>query len=71
MNLRKRDTGIVDKLDAGMLSLEMDKDGDNLFLLGPDMLSKMGLSSKTTKPITYSAAWISTRRRNANICLTT
>lgn len=55
MNLRKRDTGIVDKLDAGMLSLEMDKDGDNLFLLGPDMLSKMGLSSKTTKPITYSA----------------
>lgn len=55
MNLRKRDTGIVDKLDAGMLSLEMDKDGDNLFLLGPDMLSKMGLSSKTMKPITYSA----------------
>lgn len=55
MNLRKRDTGIVDKLDAGMLSLEMDKDGDNLFLLGPDMLSKMGLSSNTMKPITYSA----------------
>lgn len=55
MNLRKKDAGIVDKLDAGMLSLETDKDGDNLFLLGPDKLSKMSLSSKSIKPITYSA----------------
>lgn len=55
MNLRKKDTGIVDKLDAGMLGLEMDKDGDNLFLLGPDKLSKMNFSSKSIKPINYSA----------------
>lgn len=55
MNLRKKDAGIVDKLDAGMLSLETDKDGDNLFLLGPDKLSKMSFSSKSIKPITYSA----------------
>lgn len=55
MNLRKKDAGIVDKLDAGMLSLETDKDGDNLFLLGIGKLSKMNFSSKSIKPITYSA----------------
>ncbi|MDE6192316.1 MAG: peptidase S41 [Muribaculum sp.] len=55
MNLRKKDTGIVKKLDAGLLSLELDKDGDNLFLLGSDELSKMPLSSKSIKPISYSA----------------
>lgn len=55
MNLRKKDAGIVDKLDAGMLSLETDKDGDNLFLLGTGKLSKMNFSSKSIKPITYSA----------------
>lgn len=55
MNLRKRDPGIVDKLDAGMLWFEMDDAGDNLFLLGPDKLSKMNFSSKNIKPVTYSA----------------
>ncbi len=55
LDLRKKEAGIVEKLDAGMLSLDMDKDGDNIFLLGSGSLKKMSVSTESIKPITYSA----------------
>lgn len=55
MDLRKKDVKVVEKLDAGSMSLESDKDGDNIYLLGPSKLMKMGVSSESVKPITYQA----------------
>lgn len=42
-------------MDAGWASMEMDKDGKNLFLLGGKTMQKMNLASDELKPVTYQA----------------
>lgn len=53
MNLRKKDTKLLHKMDAGWANMEMDKDGKNLFLLGSNTMQKMGTDSESLKPISY------------------
>lgn len=55
MNLRKKDTKLLHKMDAGWANIEMDKDGKNLFLLGSNTMQKMGTDSESLKPISYQA----------------
>lgn len=55
MDIRKKDTRLLHKMDAGWASMEMDKDGKNLFLLGGKTMQKMNLASDELKPVTYQA----------------
>lgn len=55
MDLRKKDTRLLHKMDAGWASMEMDKDGKNLFLLGGKTIQKMNMASDELKPVTYRA----------------
>lgn len=55
MNLRKKDTKLLHKMDAGWANMEMDKDGKNLFLLGSNTMQKMGTDSESLKPISCQA----------------
>ncbi|MFS2485332.1 S41 family peptidase [Phocaeicola vulgatus] len=55
MNLRKKDTKLLHKMDAGWANMGMDKDGKNLFLLGSNTMQKMGTDSESLKPISYQA----------------
>lgn len=55
MNLRKKDTKLLHKMDAEWANMEMDKDGKNLFLLGSNTMQKMGTDSESLKPISYQA----------------
>ena len=54
-DLRKKDTKLLHKMDAGWASMEMDKDGKNLFLLGSSRMQKMGTDAESLKPISYQA----------------
>ena len=55
ISLRKRDLKQASKLDAGMMGLEMDKEGKNIFLLGNRAMKKMDAKSEKMTNITYSA----------------
>ncbi len=55
MNLRKKDTKLLHKMDAGWANMEMDKDGKNLFLLGGSSMQKMSTDSESLKPVSYQA----------------
>lgn len=55
LDLRKREPSIAKKLNSGSRRLSFDKDGKNMFLLGTRGMTKMGLASEKTTPITYSA----------------
>lgn len=55
MDLRKKDTKLLHKMDAGWANMEMDKDGKNLFLLGGNSMQKMDTDSESLKPISYQA----------------
>ena len=54
-DLRSRSTKVMHKLNSGWASLEMDKDGKDLFLLGGRSMQKISLGSERRNPITYSA----------------
>ena len=54
-DLRSRSTKVMHKLNSGWASLEMDKDGKDLFLLGGRSMQKISLGSERRSPITYSA----------------
>ncbi len=54
-DLRSRSTKVMHKLNSGWASLEMDKDGKDLFLLGGRSMQKINLGSERRTPITYSA----------------
>ena len=54
MDLRKKDTRLVNKMNAGWVGMEMDKDGKNIFLLGSNM-QKMDANSGALKPISFKA----------------
>lgn len=53
MELRKKETKLLHKMDAGWATMEMDKEGKNLFLLGGKAMQKMDMASNELKPITY------------------
>lgn len=55
MDLRKKETKLLHELSGGWASLEMDKEGKNLFLLSGRSLQKMDMGSDALKPITYRA----------------
>lgn len=55
MDLRKKSTSRLKKLDAGWAGLQLDKDGDNLFLLGSGMMQKMSVGGDNMESISYSA----------------
>lgn len=42
-------------MNAGWASMDMDKDGKSLFVLGGNAMQKMDLSGETLKPINYKA----------------
>ena len=54
-DLRSRSTKVMHKLNSGWASLEMDKDGKDLFLLGGRSMQKISLGSERRTPITYTA----------------
>lgn len=56
MDLRKKETKLLQKMDAGWANMEMDKDGKNLFLLGGKSMQKMDMASNDLKSINYRAA---------------
>lgn len=55
MDLRKKETKLLHKMNAGWASMEMDKEGKNLFVLGSGHMQKMDLASQALKPVTYKA----------------
>ena len=55
MDLRKKETKLLHKMNAGWASMDMDKDGKSLFVLGGNAMQKMDLSGETLKPINYKA----------------
>ena len=55
MDLRKQETKLLHKIDAGSASMEMDKEGKTLFILNGKNMQKMNLTSDELKPIKYLA----------------
>jgi len=55
MDLRKQETKLLHKVDAGWTSMEMDKEGKTLFILNGKNMQKMDLASDDLKPIKYLA----------------
>lgn len=55
MDLRKKATKLLHKMDAGWVNMEMDKEGKNIFLLGGSTMQKMDTGSEALKPIAYRA----------------
>lgn len=55
MDLRKKDTKLLHKMDAGWANMELDKEGKNLYLLGGRSMQKMDTGSDALKPISYRA----------------
>lgn len=56
MDLRKKDTQLLHKMDAGWADMEMDKEGKNIFLLGGRSMQKLDTSSDALKPISFHAS---------------
>lgn len=56
MDLRKKETKLLHKMDAGWASMQLDKEGKYLFLLGGKEMQKMEVSSGKLTPINYHAA---------------
>ena len=55
MDLRKHETKLLHKMNTSSASLQLDKEGKQLFLLGSGSMKKMNIASGTLKPITYKA----------------
>ena len=55
MDLRKKETKLLHKMNAGWASMNMDQEGKTLFVLGGNTMQKMDLSGETLKPISYKA----------------
>lgn len=55
MDLRKHETKLLHKMDAGWGSMDFDKDEKNLFILGSGSMQKMDLTSEALKPVSYRA----------------
>ena len=55
MDLRKHETSLLKKMDAGWASLVMDMKGDHLFILSGQSMQKLDIKSDKLEPITYRA----------------
>lgn len=55
MDLRKRETKLLHKMNASWADMEMDKEGKNIFILGGGTMQKMDASSEGLKPVTFNA----------------
>ncbi|MBP6064989.1 S41 family peptidase [Bacteroides sp.] len=55
MDMRKKETKLLHKLNTGWASMELDKEGKNLFLLGSKAMQKMDVAAESLKPISYKA----------------
>lgn len=55
MDLRKKDTRLLHKMNTGWVSMQMDKNGKSLFLLGSRGMRKMSMPSGQLTPISYHA----------------
>ena len=55
MDLRKRETKLIHKLDAGWASLELDAKGEHMFILGGNIAKRMDLKSDKLDNISYQA----------------
>lgn len=55
MNLRKKEIKLLHELKGGWASLELDKEGKNLYLLSGRNMQKMTLANDALKSITYRA----------------
>lgn len=56
MDLRKKETKLLHKMDTEWAKIEMDKEGKNLFLLSSKGMQKMDVTSNELKPISFRAA---------------
>lgn len=56
MDLRKKETKLLHKLDAGWANMELDKEGKNLFILSSKDMQKMDVTSNELKPINFRAS---------------
>lgn len=55
MNLRKHETKLLHKMDAGWANMETDREGENIFILGGSGMQKMEIASEELKPVAYRA----------------
>ena len=55
LDLRKKDTKLLHKMNTGWTNMEMDKEGKEIFVLGGSTMQKMNAASETLKPISYKA----------------
>lgn len=55
MDLRKKETKLLHKMNAGWASMEMDKEGKNIFVLGGNSMQKMDTGSDKLTPVSYKA----------------
>lgn len=56
MDLRKKETKLLHKMDAGWANMEMDKEGKNLFILSGKEMQKMELPSNELKSVNFRAS---------------
>ncbi len=55
MDLRKRSTKLLHKMDAGWAGMEADANGKNIFILGGGGFQKMDAASGSLKPVSFHA----------------
>lgn len=55
-DLREKSTKLLSKLNGKSLSMQTDKEGKNIFLLGSDKIQVMELSTEKLKPVSYKAS---------------
>ena len=55
MDLRKHETKLLHKMDAGWANMETDREGENIFILGGSGMQKMEIASEELKPVAYRA----------------
>lgn len=56
IDLRKKETKLLNKLNSSSANLELDKEGKNLFLISGSSMRKMEIAGEKMKPISYQAS---------------
>lgn len=71
LDLRKKSTECLKKLDTSSAQFDVQKDGKCIFILGARIMQKLTVASDKMERISYKAEMKMDWPRNANICLTT
>lgn len=58
VDLRERKTSLVKKLDASWASLQLDAEGDNLFIIGSNSMQKMSVVGEKLEKISFNAPMV-------------